>query len=415
MGQNISNQPKLSSEITLNRIRTTCQRDDKMPAELKNFNIALLANDLNTLGMDIPLVDKHGRKRSSDDICRDIKNATYPDVQNVCMISSAREAHSAVDTMVSMFNKNYGARIQLYKDPLNKSKGKRSVSELCDDLYLVLDKVHRKLTDQPRVIKQKLEEMISQLEERKSHIQSRMIPVIANIQNARENDKTDEKINNANIMYNATNSLLNAQLQGAYKLTANTVKELDLDQLGNLDGMGTGSFGQNLGNLKSSLHNYESGRWTQNRPISSTVQNLLVAATSSGLALNDCQKCKRSLGVGDIDPDDIQRHTKLRNALASKLIGAKSDEATRELFKCYDTLAREAGCREGVAGNQALFNTASDLGDFTRFGSTADADLTSLLKGFVRTANNRSGRAGSAYGAVPTATVGTGTTAGATV
>ena len=367
MGQNISSQPKLSGEITLNRIRSTCQRDDKMPAELKNFNIKLLANDLNALGMDIPVVDGSGRARSSDDVCNDIKRATQPDVESVCMISNKGDAHRAIDNMVASFNKNYGARIQLYKDPLNKSKGKRNLAEVCDDLYLVLDKVQRRLTDQPKVIKQKLEDMISQLEERKNHIQNRMLPVIQNIQSARESDKTDEQINNANTLYNATNSLLNAQLRGAYQLTASTIKDitpeslgLSQEQIASGSGGLSGGLAGHLSSLKSNLGQYESNRWLGNRPVTDVTKNLLAASVASGLAINDCDKCMRKLGTsaGDLTKDDIVKHEILRKQLAHALARSNSDAETQELFKCYSNLAREAGCRD-MGDSEAVFRGAS--------------------------------------------------------
>lgn len=376
MGQNISTQPKLSGEITLNRIRATCQRDDKMPAELKNFNVKLLANDLNALGMEIPLIDGRGHERPSDDICSDIKRITHPDIESVCMISNKRDAHTAIENMVHMFNKNYGARIQLYKDPLNKSKGKRNLAEVCDDLYLVLDKVHRKLTDQPQIIKKKLEEMIKQLEDRKTQIQSRMLPVIQNIQMARENDQTDEKIRNASILYDTTNSLLNAQLRGAYQLTANTIKEINPESLG-LDG--SGGLAGNLGTLQSSLKNYENTRWMGDKPVSEVASNLLAGAVASGLAIGDCQKCARKLGVdiGALPRDEVERYKALHRQLNVAIARSNSDAETQELFKCFSNLAREAGCVDmsgaqyvegntGYMGRQAVLRQATaDIGTFT--------------------------------------------------
>lgn len=366
MGQNISTQPKLSGEITLNRIRATCQRDDKMPSELKNFNVKLLANDLNALGMEIPLIDGRGHERSSDDICHDIKRVTHPDIESVCMISNKRDAHTAIENMVHMFNKNYGARIQLYKDPLNKGKGKRNLAEVCDDLYLVLDKVHRKLTDQPQVIKKKLEEMLQQLLDRKAQIQGRMLPVIQNIQMARESDQTDKKIEQASTLYDATNSLLNAQLRGAYKLTANTIKEITPESLG-LDGSGlaSGGLAGTLGTIKSSLTDYEKTRWMSSRPITDVTKSLLTASVASGLAIGDCQKCARKLAVdiGTLPTDEIQRHQKLHRQLAMALARSNSDAETQELWKCYSNLAREAGC---ISNPQEVYSrSVSDLGTFT--------------------------------------------------
>lgn len=380
MGQNISSQPKLSGEITLNRIRSTCQRDDKMPADLKNFNVSLLANDLNTLGMNIPIVNANGSKRSADDICYDIKRVAHPDVESICMINNKREAHQAIESMVDSFNKNYGARIQLYKDPLNKSKGKRNTAEVCDDLYLVLDKVHRKLTDQPKVIKQKLEDMISQLEERKEHIQSRMLPVIQNIQNAREHDQTDEKIKQADTLYNATNSLLNAQLRSAYNLTANTIKEISPESL-NINETNNPGLTGNLSNLKSNLHSYEKNRWSTNKPVTDVTKNLLAASVASGLAINDCQKCMGKLGAkaGDLSSDEITRHENLRAKLAVALSKHNLNDAEiTELYNCYSSLTKEAGCSDITSNKDTFIKARSGLGKGT-LGTDTDQDVLSLI------------------------------------
>jgi len=416
MGQNISNQPKLSGEITLNRIRSTCQRDDKMPAELKSFNIALLANDLNALGMDIPIVDLHGRKRSADDICNDIKHATYPDVESVCMVSNKQNAHVAVENMVNNFNKNYGARIQLYKDPLNKSRGKRNLSELCDDLYLVLDKVHRKLTDQPRVIKQKLEDMILMLEERKNAIESRMGPVIASISHARESDKTNQQIKTADTLYKATNSLLNAQLRGAHALAANTIENLDINAFETLGHTGLAG---SLGHMKNNLSQYEGARFASNRNVTDTVKQLLVAATNSGLALNDCDKCmkKLSIEIGSLDTDTMKRHKQLHDGLVRSISQTSSNEEIEALMKCYTTLLKEAGCNV-VSNSSELYSGVVGQLNNDKFHNVAatdqDYNINQLIGMFVPRARARamSSTGSATYGKAITGTAGTAGTAG---
>lgn len=389
MGQQISNQPKLSGEITLNRIRATCQRDDKMPKELKEFNVNLLANDLNTLGMEIPLVNNQGHAREADDICMDIKRVVYPDVEGACMMSNHREATRSIENMVKTFNKNYGARISLYADPIAK-KGKRNLADVCDDLYLVLDKLHRKLNDQPLVIKKKLEEALSQLEERKRHITSRMLPVIANITEARQNDNTDKQIKAAEQIYNVTNGLLNQQLHSSYGLMKKTLDDFDVNTLEHVPGGITGSFGSNLFNAKNSLEHFNNTRYLQNRPITDVAKNLLAASVSTGLAINDCSKCMKRLGViGTLPTVQQERYAQLYTHLAQAVKNAGSNQEVQELFKCFQILASDAGCTlpDATVFNEALTNFNSmNLGVYNPASQTYDMNTLNLIQKTVHAA-----------------------------
>lgn len=152
----------LTQPVTLNRMRYVCQRNSKLPKELQHFNIELLANDLNKLGFNIQLRDKRGNPLSSDKICNEIY-MSRPDVEGICMVNNGKVNSSNVTELAKYFNKHYGTNIPLTVNPMDPSSPKRSIPEVCDDLYLVSDKINRRLTDDVQGVKKKLFESIDQL------------------------------------------------------------------------------------------------------------------------------------------------------------------------------------------------------------------------------------------------------------
>lgn len=152
----------LTQPVTINRMRYVCQRSSKLPKELQRFNIELLANDLNKLGFNIQLRDKQGKPLNSDKICNEIY-MSRPDVEGVCMTTNGKVDSSGVVELARYFNKHYGTNIPLTVNPMDPSSPKRSIPEVCDDLYLVSDKITRRLTDDVQGVKKKLVDSIEQL------------------------------------------------------------------------------------------------------------------------------------------------------------------------------------------------------------------------------------------------------------
>lgn len=331
MGANTS-YPKLSGEITINRIRSDCQKDD-MPAELKRMKVHSLANDLSAIGMDISTVDAQGRARSDEEICSDIKRISSPDIQSLCMITNRKgDTEHLLEATVAMFNRNYGAQISLYKNPLDPKKGKRHISDVCDDLYLTLDKVHRSLSDEPKVIKTKLEKQIQQLEDRKKYINARIMPAIANLSQARSSDQLNKDIEDANQLQQGINSILNNQLHSTFQNASNIINELDVDNLNS-------TFGNQLSNLSGvlNIHNSNNGLFATNQSYTDTIGNLLSGAAAAAPAIKTCVDCRRKLGVvsNEKSPEVLQA------ALKAQLQFAQTNDEVRELWECHRQLVDE--------------------------------------------------------------------------
>jgi hypothetical protein len=152
----------LTQPVTLNRMRFVCQRNSGLPKQLQRFNIELLANDLNKLGFNIPLRDKNGKPLNSDKICNEIY-MSKPDVEGMCMLNNGEVSSKGVTELARYFNKYYGTNIPLTVNPMDPNSAKRSVPEVCDDLYLVSDKINRRLADDMVGVKKKLTDSIEQL------------------------------------------------------------------------------------------------------------------------------------------------------------------------------------------------------------------------------------------------------------
>lgn len=352
----MSAQPKLSGEMTLNRIRTACQRDTSMPEELKKFNVQLLVNDLNTLGFDISLKDSRGRERDSDELCKDIKKAALPDVEELCMMNASKkgEAMHAVEQMVSMFNKYYGARIQLYKNPLDKSRGKRGISDLCDDLYMVMDKMKRRLTDHPTVVKTKLKRMIDELELQKRKIDGQFGAMMVNLRMAKDKDKMDEKLKLASTLQDIVSTELGRQTEFAKEKWGTMMQELGpyVRQR-----MPTGAPGvpSPLATLEDKLRAYRDIRFLDLRH-DEKVKRLLEILKASAPAIQSCKRCvdKFGLSLEQYLSDDSKQQAKFSDAMAAKfkvlMREAKDNKELRDLVNCYQMLLDDREkCRRGAA------------------------------------------------------------------
>lgn len=152
MGQGYST-ANLTEPVTLPRIWNACQLDSNMPAELKKFNIHLLANDMNKLGANIPTTG------SLDSTCSAI-HSYIPKAEKVCMIGKNASKQS-VFNVANLFNKQYGTRIPIHKNGVDGEY--RPVADICDDLYLVQKRVYRELNNNTIEVKKKLLDSIQQL------------------------------------------------------------------------------------------------------------------------------------------------------------------------------------------------------------------------------------------------------------
>ena len=152
----------LTEPVTLNRMRYVCQRNSKLPKEVQNFNIELLANDLNKLGFNIRLTDSKGNRLSNDKICNEVYKSR-PDVEGVCMANNGSVNSTRVAELVKYFNSHFGTNIATHENPMDPTSKKRSIPDLCDDMYMVQDKISRKLSDNADGVKRSLVDQIEQL------------------------------------------------------------------------------------------------------------------------------------------------------------------------------------------------------------------------------------------------------------
>lgn len=343
MGQNISSQPKLSGEISVNRIRTVCQSNSR-PEKLKHFEASLLANDLNTLGFDIPVKNKNGKLRKSGEICRDIKHAAFPDVEEVCMINATEKGDHmhAVETMVKMFNENYGANIQLYKDPRNKSRGKRTVDDLCDDLYLTAGKVQRSLTNQPQLIKQKLLQQISELKQARDGINSQFSVLMRNARLAKDNDSVNTDLQTIQSMQKVIDGELNYQVYNAGKQFEEMVKQFEPIAPGSEETISGLRPSNEFGMLQSSLNNYSKLRFIDSREAKDNrVAELVKIAQLSAPAVNKCQECITALGLKIDDMSTLRTPevlAQLSDAAQRGIRNASTRAESMKIVNCYQRL-----------------------------------------------------------------------------
>lgn len=152
----------LTEPVTLNRMRYVCQRNSKLPPQVQKFNVELLANDLNKLGFNIRLTDQRGNRLSNEKICNEIYKSR-PSVEGICMANNNQVSGAKVTELVHYFNKHFGTNIALTENPMDPDSKRRAIPDLCDDLYMVQDKINRKLADNADAVKRSLREQIEQL------------------------------------------------------------------------------------------------------------------------------------------------------------------------------------------------------------------------------------------------------------
>lgn len=340
-GQSGYGTPNLSGEITLNRIRDACQVNSSLSPELRRFQIRILANDFNALGMKVPVTDERGRPLSDEDICTNISRRSVPNVEDVCMLHRGRgkrDVQTLVEKMVKHFNEHYGARISIYKNPMDHSRGRREVAELCDDLYMVADKVYRGLVDEPKIIKAQLKKSLSNLAQQKALLEAQFNRTLGNLAQAKAKDKSMDQLKVAQTMQDVVLGNLNQQLRNTYAQFASLEKEFqgpyaaqvnaingDLNQY---DLMGFGQQGQ----LPFAESSYKLG------PLLSVMQRLPVA-------VNTCQNCLRKYNMSVTDysalrnTPDFPLHLQKKYLELRRSAANKGDRATLDqLNKCYTQL-----------------------------------------------------------------------------
>lgn len=357
MGVNQS-RVNISKPITLNRIRAECQVDPNTPHELKQYYADLLANDLNALGFEIP-IEHNGKKRSPSDICNDIRKATLPDVEAICMSGSDKKGKETdhVIKLVNHFNKHYSARIPIHTNPLNPKSPKRSVYDMCEDLYLVADKMRNSIDDHPKVVKEKLQAMIDELEYKRNQIQGQFGSLMTSLQRSKNDDKMTEKLKVARSMQNAMNSALDSQVRNASENFGELITELketvkqndkSPENLGSglqgLSGQGPG-LGLGLNNNLQQLNMLRDGNTEKNKE---RIALLMEAMKNIDASTSGCTNCLNKFGLSLARYNEIKDDTaKLNKELGEKFrrlfltVDTKNKAAVNEILSCYNSLLND--------------------------------------------------------------------------
>lgn len=149
--------------LTKNRFRSVCQR--KPMDQVERWRIEALANDIQkVVGVHVPVESSSGKKLKVGTICDNIRKL-MPDPEKVCMFSERSKSKSKKNilNLVDHYNKTYGSNISPYQNPLDKSSPLRSMDALCDDIYLVADRVRRQMSDDSQFVKASLDKEIERL------------------------------------------------------------------------------------------------------------------------------------------------------------------------------------------------------------------------------------------------------------
>lgn len=383
MGNSQGSYPKLSADVSLNRIRDACQWDPSVPEVLKTSKIELLANDLNAMGMDIPIVGPNGHRMSNDQICSRIREQTLPDVEAVCMMHNIKNSkggrQALVEKMVAHFNTYYGARISVYKNPLHPEMGKRSVPQLCDDMYMVVSSMKRKLDDKPQVVKAQLEKEFHRLQQMKNKLNNNFYHLVGDASANASLDERTKQLKALRDIQRAMNNKINSNLAVAKQSTIELIKEIvknneDKDNLLKLEGNSPGFLSGLLSSSGLSGMNEEA-----------QLKSILSALNTMPVAYNNCNKCLANFGMTLDEYEQASKDDSLNDKLRDKLTnlskrlsGPGSQAKLAEILKCYDSLMNNVSmCKNSYpdkSADRTFLNVAmSDPSDARKAANLVNA------------------------------------------
>lgn len=365
MGGVLSTQ-KLTAPVTINRMRYACQRDSALPYNVRRHHVMLLANDLNKLGFKITIKDSGGKPMSIDKMCDNISNA-IPNAQSVCMISNENKGniHEALKKIVHYFNKNYGANIRMYKNefgPKNK-ENLRKYEDVCDDLYMVEDRIHRQLTDSTNFVKRNLLQNIALLRQYRTQLANDFQQYFSKLQNGRQLDQVNRKMRGAQVLRQALLGEIDKQLSVsnsgykdlimAYEKQVNPLLGTASIHLQNYRGLpfGWGSVGTMKGGANGDLL----------KAFGKKLENLFVPSIALGQAAERCMKCVQKFGM-TVDEfnnsnKNLIRDKVRRNAMKALSEAARSGDSRNvtRIQACMRSLLTDDHyvdeCKRAIKGN----------------------------------------------------------------
>jgi hypothetical protein len=315
----------LTEPVTLNRMRYTCQRNSKLPPQVQKFNIELLANDLNKLGFNIRLTDQRGNKLSNEKICNEIYKSR-PSVEGICMANNNQVSSAKIVELVKYFNKHFGTNIALTENPMDPDSKRRSIPDLCDDMYMVQDKINRKLSDNADAVKRSLREQIEQLRLQQQILDEAFSRHLNLLRRSPEfgtdMDKIRKQINDVAAMRESLIGELSRQNQGAVKLYTDLESQL------------ASRFQPNITHDLGALAGYYNRSYDGKRGTTMLQVNNLISATKGlGPAIVAYKDCMDKFKITEENLKDDKFDTILEEAIATMDDGMRAN-----LMPCYESL-----------------------------------------------------------------------------
>jgi len=264
--------------------------------------------------------------------------------------SNANKKHQ-VQRLAEMMNKFYGARIPLKQNPLDENSPARTVPEICDDLYMVMDRNLRMLTDDAALVKESLRNAIENLQFQKNVLDEAFAKDINALRNSRNLNTVGDAVTRTVALGDAVRSEFQRQIAELQKQMV--LYEYDLSQV-----------------MKDGAHFNVDITKTLNEPEAAVETTLAFGETVS--KETECRACGVKLGKGieffKINNDE--RTQELRNKRKELLVeqhtlvahhttNAATDAVHNAAMACLDRL--EDGYCNSVAN--AMAHTGGGCGD----------------------------------------------------
>jgi hypothetical protein len=369
----------LTSPVTINRMRYACQRDSTLPYNVRKHHVVLLANDLNKLGFKVPLKDSTGKTYSAEKMCEHISEA-IPNVKSVCMISKKNEGniHDAIKKLVHHFNSNYGANIRLYKNEYapKTSENMRKYEDVCDDLYMVEDRILRQLSDNTNYVKRNLLQNIALLRQYKEQLNKDFQQYFTRLQSGESMDIVRKKMRAAQILKHSLTSEIEKQLEAsndgyknllqAYNKQVNPLLGTARISLNTYAGLPFGHLGGNNNNKLSG-----GGLTLQEQIFGNKLSNLIIPSIAIGQAADKCMNCVQKFGM---TVDEFNNNTSdfIRHKVRAKALKAMNEatlkgnpQEVQKIQNCLHSLLTDAEyinkCKRAISGHSGYVHAQEVL------------------------------------------------------
>lgn len=345
---------------TLGELRSACQFSGPGSEKAKQYQAAMVANALNSYGYRVEFYDAKTKKTlPAPEICRNIKHI-IPNAESVCMVSSTKDAtqqRKAIFALAEALNA-MGANIMLKKDPFgdDSERNMRAPHDVCNDIYMVNDRLYRQLSKESDLYKANLAKAITQLGLQRDALRQETAKLLGWVGNASNLDKMGTDAKSAQTLVNGVTAEIESELaksltryqelQDYHKAKVEPRLQLIGKQLNSYK---TGFFGapsssdidQNIGRLFISLE---------------AAQSLAKKATSCLTKIGVNQAVVNLVGDASIAPNDKLARLEEIIAAADK---SKLDPSSTEGAECIRILTDKKKLLADLMASNAT--TASSL------------------------------------------------------